>query len=935
MRTKKLFGLVAALACAVGLVFAIAPAFAGESSNASDAAYLDKGNISITDNGTNLSCSYFDAEGVEVNKTINYSDSLTITQTNSNVETDNTISVSLNGSSEFRFILSGVNIKTKYGDTPIKVVASGGNNKVNLVAEKQNIIQAGVNYTSSTVPSEYHDNYGIFVEDGVEDTLLSISSIDSGLLKIIAGDINAKDANNPQNTRAIFSHGPILLDNANAVLVSGNTPYNAYANSNAIYSWHNVTIKNSKIKAYSGDGSSFGVIRAYDDGISIVDSDIQVYSWTNDESGFGIHESYRTTYPSMSVNGYCLCIANSGTISIDGSEVYLKTGKARFNCAGIDCRAGDLIINDSVVNIVTGDAEYTGSIGIISDKDYDVVISDGSDVTIQTGNAGNGTDTNPGWTVCIDTAKNIQVDNSNLTVKTGQARNMYGLGYYANVTFSGETKSYISGGSVAFACYTTTGEHIFDEGYSFFTDTSKKTSLSMQSVDEGITNYTLKEVYFEGTNIAKIGDKTYVSLASAVKAASGKTVVMIADTVEDVVIPVGVSCTLDLAGYTIVGNVNVKDGLVITDSSANNDGGITGTLTKSGPAGLSIKGGCYNANPESFTAADYYVYESPVEAFLYQVAKGEPKEKQVIVEETTEAKIAEDAKIPADKKAEVQEGLKNAEVIGVAESFTANQDKVAEFLAEAGVTAKMAEDTSKALTVDIKVEVEVTALETIEDEKTDTIYIVFDATPYATITDGDVVIKENVPVSNDYLTKGTFFVMLNVPSNINPLQIIHESKTAGSEVFNLGEKASLEEHTFVFNELTRIATVEVDHFSTFTITNKTLKVNVTLKPGEQGTGEELMQVVDVNTEYALPACGFEAKEGYEFAGWKIGDKVYQAGDKFQIGEDDVVATATWKEVAAPTPTPVPGTGDSAPLAGIALFALLAVAGLAIARKRLA
>lgn len=59
-----------------------------------------------------------------------------------------------------------------------------------------------------------------------------------------------------------------------------------------------------------------------------------------------------------------------------------------------------------------------------------------------------------------------------------------------------------------------------------------------------------------------------------------------------------------------------------------------------------------------------------------------------------------------------------------------------------------------------------------------------------------------------------------------------------------------------------------------------------------GTGE-MADYKLVGNDYVLPACDFKAPEGKVFAGWKIGNEVYKAGDAVEIGEENTI-TAIWK-----------------------------------------
>ena len=57
--------------------------------------------------------------------------------------------------------------------------------------------------------------------------------------------------------------------------------------------------------------------------------------------------------------------------------------------------------------------------------------------------------------------------------------------------------------------------------------------------------------------------------------------------------------------------------------------------------------------------------------------------------------------------------------------------------------------------------------------------------------------------------------------------------------------------------------------------------------------------VTEGAEYILPDCTFTVPEGKAFGGWKIGEKVYAAGEKISfVGGIKVTAEAVWTDFAA-------------------------------------
>lgn len=89
---------------------------------------------------------------------------------------------------------------------------------------------------------------------------------------------------------------------------------------------------------------------------------------------------------------------------------------------------------------------------------------------------------------------------------------------------------------------------------------------------------------------------------------------------------------------------------------------------------------------------------------------------------------------------------------------------------------------------------------------------------------------------------------------------------------------------------------------TFTILEPTVEtVTISFLPGE---GSGIMSSVEValGSQYTLPACGFNAPEGKEFAGWAYLGQIYQAGALIENLAVDITLTATWQDKPEePTP----------------------------------
>lgn len=66
--------------------------------------------------------------------------------------------------------------------------------------------------------------------------------------------------------------------------------------------------------------------------------------------------------------------------------------------------------------------------------------------------------------------------------------------------------------------------------------------------------------------------------------------------------------------------------------------------------------------------------------------------------------------------------------------------------------------------------------------------------------------------------------------------------------------------------------------------------------GAVNTGEYAMQPINAKqtNTVELPECAFKIPDGKVFAGWKLGDKMYQPGDDYTFNSESVTFTAIWK-----------------------------------------
>ena len=96
---------------------------------------------------------------------------------------------------------------------------------------------------------------------------------------------------------------------------------------------------------------------------------------------------------------------------------------------------------------------------------------------------------------------------------------------------------------------------------------------------------------------------------------------------------------------------------------------------------------------------------------------------------------------------------------------------------------------------------------------------------------------------------------------------------------------------------------EGNYSSSFTLTIIAVKTTVTHTVHFDGNGNTGGTMADTvvtdrtngNIDISLPSCGF-VRTGYGFAGWKVGNTVYQPGENVSVGADaTVTAVAQWSE----------------------------------------
>ena len=125
------------------------------------------------------------------------------------------------------------------------------------------------------------------------------------------------------------------------------------------------------------------------------------------------------------------------------------------------------------------------------------------------------------------------------------------------------------------------------------------------------------------------------------------------------------------------------------------------------------------------------------------------------------------------------------------------------------------------------------------------------------------------------------------------LKVLEEDQTAGEKELAVPKTAPAANYEFDkwFEEIDTETTITSEriHVAKF----KSAKVTLTYEAGEGATGEVPAEVkVDHGTKVRLARPDGLSKDNATFAGWKIGEKTYQAGDEITLNEN-TTATAQW------------------------------------------
>ena len=301
-----------------------------------------------------------------------------------------------------------------------------------------------------------------------------------------------------------------------------------------------LTVKNGKVVSASMAGlipSAVSGTITYDESSLVFDG---VVITANGHSGIetnGNNTNDTVTLKNSTLNvpnGFGIYFPSSGKLIIENSKITAKT-------MGVQVCSGALSISGANTAItVTGDA--------VEKTENDGAIQDGAAISIvnRTGYKG---------------LEKVEIENGKFTSKAGNAAlKAYNWENKTESAFTASEKVAVSGGTFS----SEVSEDLCAEGF-----------IPTKNADD---TYGVKA----GKYVAQIGSTKYETLADAIRlAAKGKTITLLADVTEDVVITANKSITLDLNGKTLNGGTgNTKatitnyGTITITDSSAEKTGTI-------------------------------------------------------------------------------------------------------------------------------------------------------------------------------------------------------------------------------------------------------------------------------------------------------------------------------------------------------------------------
>ena len=281
-------------------------------------------------------------------------------------------------------------------------------------------------------------------------------------------------------------------------------------------------------------------------------------------------------------------------------------------------------------------------------------------------------------------------------------------------------------------------------------------------------------------NIAEITGGTFTAASDAEKETYG-------------IYNCGCVADIDLGTLTVSGGTFTGATYAVADVSTQSatvnisNGQFAGTkaaIVKSSTskATIAISGGLFSTAPEkAYLAEGHFIDATTDSNYPYCVTDQQPESAPIAVTENTEAKLAEGNTVKETDKTAITDALNSGKtsVDGVANAVA--PDSRVEIAKQSDVADDVLSHNDNMITVDIKVDVTVTASDLEKSTLT------FTATPVATVKVNGTEQTKKVPVTNDMLNGKPITVKLPLPTVggqlFTPKQILHKFTGGGYEYF--------------------------------------------------------------------------------------------------------------------------------------------------------
>ena len=316
-----------------------------------------------------------------------------------------------------------------------------------------------------------------------------------------------------------------------------------------------------------------------------------------------------------------------------------------------------------------------------------------------------------------------------------------------------------------------------------------------------------------------------------------------------------------------------------------------------------ISGGLFSTAPEkAYLAEGHFIDATTNSNYPYCVTDQKPESAPIAVTENTEAAVHKDVK--ADDKQAIQAALDSGKtsVDGVANAVA--PDSRVEIAQKSGVADADLKNTDNTITVDIKVDVTVTASDLEKSTLT------FAATPVATVKVNGTEQTKKVPVTNDMLNGNAITVKLPLPEGFKPEQIKHTSSDNSVEYF-INKTEDPKRGAKTFEIVDGCAVFEITKFSTFELSGEITYVepssssssryDITVDKASHGTvsanssrafkGDTVTVTVKPDSGYVLETITVLDKDGKELTLTDKGNGKYT----FTMPRGAVTVKATFME----------------------------------------